>query len=335
MTDNLQILLKEAPTGTLMESHFESKTAPMPTIEDGQILVRTVLISLDAAMRAWMRGPTYRPQVMPGDVMPAYVFAEVVESKAEGFAPKDCVLGECTWSTYGVMNAKGARKAPPHRPASNLISVLGIAGLTAYWGLLDIGQPKEGETVVVSAAAGSVGAFVGQIAKIKGCRVIGIAGGAEKCAWLTESLGYDAAVDYKAGDVDAQLEQACPKGIDVYFDNVGGDILQACLPKMRNRGRVVCCGAISQYNAEEPQSPKGVPGLIVVKRLRMEGFIVMDYFGRTAEAAQDLLGWAAQGQLKVVEDIVDGLENAPSALVGLYAGKNRGKLMVRVAPDPA
>ncbi len=335
MTQNVDILLKEAPTGTLSESHFEQRVGEMPTIEDGQLLVRTILISLDAAMRAWMRGPTYRPQVMPGDIMPAYVLAEVVESKADGFAPGDLVLGEGTWSTYGVMNARAARKAPPYRPLSHLISVLGIAGLTAYWGFMDIGKPKEGDTVVVSAAAGSVGSLVGQIAKIQGCRTVGIAGGPEKCAWLTDQLGYDAAVDYKAGGVPAQLKAACPKGIDIYFDNVGGDILEACLFQMRNRGRIVCCGALSQYDTDTVDSPKGLPGLIVIKRLRMEGFVVLDYFSRTPEAASDLVKWMQQGKLNVIEDIVDGLENTPSALVGLYAGKNRGKLMVRAAPDPA
>ncbi len=335
MADNIQIHLTEAPAGALTVDNFSRRTEAVPTIEDGQLLTRTILISIDAAMRAWMRGPTYRPQVMPGDIMPAYVLAEVVESKAEGFAPGDLVLGEGQWATYSVIKARGAQKAPPYRPLSHLISVLGIAGLTAYWGLIDIGKPQEGDIVVVSAAAGSVGTLVGQMAKIKGCRTIGIAGGPEKCQWLLDDLGYDAAVDYKAGNVADQLKAACPHGIDMYFDNVGGDILEACLFQMRNRGRIVCCGALSQYDTDAPDSPKGLPGLVVVKRLRMEGFVVLDYFKRTPEAAQDILGWVGAGKLNVVEDIVEGLDQTPAALVGLFEGKNRGKRMVRVAPDPA
>ena len=315
--------------------HFEQRSAPVPDVGDGQILIRTILISIDAAMRAWMRGPTYRPQVMPGDIMPAYVLAEVVESKTDGLQKGDLVLGEGLWSTYAVVDGKKMRKAPPYRPLTHMMSVIGIAGLTAYWGLLDVGKPQAGETVVVSAAAGSVGTIVGQIAKIKGCTTVGIAGGPDKCEWLTKELGYDAAVDYKAGDVFGQLKAACPKGIDIYFDNVGGDILEACLFQMRNHGRVVCCGALSQYDTDVPESPKGVPGLVVVKRLRMEGFVVLDYFKRTPEAAQELLGWMGQGKLNIVEDIVEGLENTPQALIGLLEGKNRGKRMVRAAPDPA
>lgn len=335
MTDNLQIHLVTAPNGPLAESNFEQRTAAVPSIEDGQVLVRTIMISIDAAMRAWMNGPTYRPQVMPGDVMPAFVIAEVVESKSPGLAAGDLVLGEGTWSTYAVMNGRQARKAPPHKPLSHLLSVLGIAGLTAYWGFFDIGQPKEGETVVISAAAGSVGTIVGQLAKIKGCRTVGIAGGPEKCKWLVDELGYDSAVDYKNGDVAQQLQAACPEGIDIYFDNIGGSILEACLIQMRNHGRIVCCGALSQYETNATESPKGLPGLVVIKRLRMEGFVVLDYFSRTPEAAKDLLGWVSQGKLHVVEDIVEGLENTPQALLGLLNGSNRGKRMVRVAPDPA
>ena len=332
---NTQVYLKTTPTGTLTEEHFEVRSIAMPEVGEGQLGIRTILVSIDAANRAWMRGPTYRPQVMPGDPMPAYVLAEVIESKAEGFAVGDLVLGEGTWSNYTAVKGRRMRKAPPYRPLSHLLSVLGIGGLTAYWGLIDIGQPKEGETVVVSAAAGSVGSLVGQIAKAKGCRTVGIAGGPDKCQWLIDELGYDAAIDYKAGEVPAQLKATCPTGIDIYFDNVGGSLLEACLFAMRDRGRIVCCGAVSQYDNDAPDSPKGIPGLIVVKRLRMEGFVVLDYFDRTPEAAKELLGWTAQNQLKVVEDIVEGVENAPGALIGLLAGQNRGKRMVRVAPDPA
>ncbi|MGE0653234.1 MAG: zinc-binding dehydrogenase, partial [Alphaproteobacteria bacterium] len=221
-------------------------------------------------------------------------------------------------------------KARAYEPESHLLSLIGIAGKTAYHGLINVGRPKAGETVVVSAAAGSVGSFVGQIAKAVGCRAVGIAGGPEKCKWLVDALGYDAAVDYKAKSFRKDLAAAAPNGIDVFFDNVGGPVLEAALFQMNQRGRVVCCGAVSQYDTSNLQSPRGVPGLLVVKRLRMEGFIVMDYADQDKEAEDKLLAWAKTGKIKVVEDIVDGLENAPRALIGLLAGENRGKRMVRV-----
>jgi NADPH-dependent curcumin reductase CurA len=227
--------------------------------------------------------------------------------------------------------AKHLTRLPKVEPMTHLLSVFGIAGLTAYFGLLEIGKPKAGETVVVSAAAGSVGSIVGQIAKIEGCHVVGIAGGKDKCGWLTSELGFDAAVDYKDGAVFKALRAAAPKGIDVYFDNVGGDILEACLPQMNNYGRIACCGAISQYDgAPSVHGPRGVPGLIVVKRLVMQGFIVMDFMDRRDKAIADLQGWIAAGRLKVQEDVIDGLENTPQALIGLLAGENRGKRMIRV-----
>ena len=220
---------------------------------------------------------------------------------------------------------------PKLEPMTHLLSVFGIAGLTAYFGLLEVGKPKAGETVVVSAAAGSVGSIVGQIAKIKGCRAVGIAGGKDKCNWLTSELGFDAAVDYKDGAAFKALRAAAPKGIDVYFDNVGGDILEACLPQMNNYGRIACCGAISQYDgAPSPTGPRGVPGLIVVKRLIMQGFIVMDFMDQRDKALSDLQSWVASGKLKVQEDIINGLENTPKALIGLLAGENRGKRMIKV-----
>jgi NADPH-dependent curcumin reductase CurA len=220
---------------------------------------------------------------------------------------------------------------PKVESMTHLLSVYGIAGLTAYFGLLDVGKPKAGETVVVSAAAGSVGSIVGQIAKLKGCRVVGIAGGKAKCNWLTSELGFDAAVDYKDGAVFKALKAAAPKGIDVYFDNVGGDILEACLAQMNNRGRIACCGAISQYDGvPSATGPRGVPGLIVVKRLIMQGFIVMDFMDQRDEALNDLQSWVASGKLKVQEDVIHGLENTPKALIGLLAGENRGKRMIKV-----
>ncbi len=334
MEQNRQIVLVETPQGALREDHFLLREAPMPSLQPGQILIRTILISLDAANRAWMQGATYREAVRPGDAMHAYVIGQVVASESEGFHPGDIVGSEAVWADYAAVDAKKAQKLPHHRPLTHLLSVLGIAGKTAYHGLLKVGDPKPGETVVVSAAAGSVGILVGQIAKAKGARAVGIAGGADKCQWLTSDLGFDAAVDYKAGNLFKDLKAACPDGIDVYFDNVGGPVLETVLFQMNLRGRIVCCGAVSQYDTATPSGPRNVPGLIVVKRLRMEGFIVMDYAHEDARAEADLKDWMRIGQVKTVEDVVEGLENTPRALIGLLAGENRGKRMVRVAPDP-
>jgi NADPH-dependent curcumin reductase CurA len=279
-----------------------------------------------------MQGATYRSAVTAGNVMAGGAVAEVVESRAPNFAPGDLVFGDTGWQEYAAVPTKALTKLPKIEPMTNLISVYGIAGLTAYFGLLDVGKPKAGETVVVSAAAGSVGSIVGQIAKIKGCRVIGIAGGAEKCAWLVRELGFDEAVDYKGGALFKTLKATAPNGIDVYFDNVGGDIFEACLAQMNMRGRIACCGAVSQYDMAPPANgPRGVPGLIVVKRLRVEGFIVTDFFDQRDRAIADLQSWVKSGKLKVQEDVIEGLENTPRALIGLLAGENRGKRMVRVA----
>jgi len=217
---------------------------------------------------------------------------------------------------------------------SHLLSVFGIAGKTAFHGLITVGRPITGETILVSAAAGSVGGYVGQIGKALGCRVVGIAGGAEKCDWVVKELGFDACVDYRAPGLGKAIRAACPEGVDVYFDNVGGEVLESALFSMNERGRVVCCGAISQYDSGQPTGPRNLPGLVVVKRLRMEGFIVMDFARDDATAVRALQTWLANGQIKVTEDIVEGLENAPAALIGLLAGDNKGKRMVRVGPDP-
>jgi NADPH-dependent curcumin reductase CurA len=328
---NRQVLLAEKPAGKLGPEHFKMSEAAMPEPGDGEALVRVRYISLDAANRAWMHGATYRAAVEPNTVMAGGGIAEVVTSKAPGLAPGDIVFGDTGWQDYAIVSAKSVSKLPKIDPMTHLLSVYGIAGLTAYFGLLDIGKPKPGETVVVSAAAGSVGSIVGQIAKIRGCRAIGIAGGKDKCNWLTSELGFDAAVDYKDGAVFKALRAAAPDGIDVYFDNVGGDILEACLSLMNNRGRIACCGAISQYDGvPSAHGPRGVPGLIVVKRLIMQGFIVMDFMARRDEALKDLQSWVAAGKLKVQEDVINGLENTPNALIGLLAGENRGKRMIKV-----
>ena len=328
---NRQILLVEKPTGKLGLEHFKLAQGMIPEPKDGEALLRTRYISLDAANRAWMHGATYRAAVEANTVMAGAAIAEVVSSKAPSLKPGDIVFGDTGWQDYAAVPAKHLSRMPKLEPMTHLLSVYGVAGLTAYFGLLHVGKPKEGETVVVSAAAGSVGSIVGQIAKIKGCRVVGIAGGKDKCHWLTSELGFDAAVDYKDGGTYKALRAAAPGGIDVYFDNVGGDILEACLSQMNNRGRIACCGAISQYDGvPSAHGPRGVPGLIVVKRLIMQGFIVMDFMDQRDAALADLQSWVASGKLKVQEDVIDGLENTPKALIGLLAGENRGKRMIRV-----
>ncbi|HJQ55382.1 MAG TPA: NADP-dependent oxidoreductase [Vineibacter sp.] len=330
---NRQWLLAARPTGMVGPEHFTWRQAPVPKPVAGEVLVRTLLLSLDAANRAWLSPvPTYKAPVLPGDVMHGFALGEVVESNVADLKVGDLVDGMLGWQDFAVMKLGDVTRRDSRYRPEMLLGVLGITGLTAYYGLREIGRPKPGETVLVSAAAGAVGSVVGQIARIEGCRAVGVAGGAEKCAWLTRELGFDAAVDYKAGDVRRALRAAAPNGIDVYFDNTGGDILQAALFQMNMGGRIICCGNLSQYNAERPgPGPMGVPGLLVVKRLRMEGFIVLDYFATRPQAEATLAKWVEEGKLKAAEDVVDGLENAPMALAGMFAGRNRGKLLVRVS----
>lgn len=330
---NRQILLLEKPSGKLAPHHFKLVDGKVPSPENGEVLLRVLIVSLDAANRAWMQAATYRSELGAGAVMAGGALAEVIESRADGFKPGDLVFADTGWQEYATAPAAALTRLERAEPLSHLISLYTIPGLTAYFGLLKVGQAKAGETVVVSAAAGSVGSLVGQIARIKGCRVVGVAGGAEKCDWLVREIGFDAAVDYKAGDFHKALKAATPDGVDVYFDNVGGDVLEAMLFRMNERGRIACCGAVSQYDTATPRGVRGVPGLIVVRRLRMEGFIVHDFYDEAPTALADLRAWAASGQLKVQEDIIDGLENLPAALIGLLAGENRGKRMVRVVTD--
>ncbi|MGK2740126.1 NADP-dependent oxidoreductase [Tepidicaulis sp. LMO-SS28] len=329
---NRQIAIVELPQGKLSESHFKLVESTVPEPHEGDALLKVRYISLDAANRAWMQGATYRDAIEAGQVMAGGAIAEVISSTAEGFKPGDLVFADTGWQEFAVLPAKQLTKLPSLEPMTHLLSVYGIAGLTAYFGLFEIGQPKEGETVVVSAAAGSVGSIVGQLAKMRGCRVVGIAGGKEKCDWLVKELGFDAAIDYKNEPVHKALKEACPKGIDVYFDNVGGDILEACLFRMNLFGRIACCGAVSQYDGDAPaHGPRGVPGLIVTKRLKMQGFIVMDFNDKRDQALKDLERWVGEGKIKVQEDVIEGLENTPKALIGLLAGENRGKRMIKVA----
>jgi len=329
-----EIAIAELPKGALTPGHFTTREAELPAPGAGEVLLRTILISIDAAARAWMQGATYRAPVNAGDAMPCYALSEVVESNAPDLAPGDLVVGETVWAGHAVRPAKGLERVPPIRPLTHLMSVYGIAGKTAFHGLIHVGRPVAGETVLVSAAAGAVGCYVGQIAKAMGCRVVGVAGGPEKCAYVTEELGFDACVDYRDPGMFKALRKACPDGVDIYFDNVGGPVLEAALFVMNERGRVVCCGAVSQYDTDSAKGPRNLPGMVVVKRLRMEGFIVMDFAREEATAQRALEHWVGTGQIKVIEDVVEGLENAPAALIGLLAGENRGKRMVRVGADP-
>jgi NADPH-dependent curcumin reductase CurA len=329
---NRQIVLERLPAGDrLGPEHFRLTETPRPTPGEGEALVRTRYISLDAANRAWMQGATYRSALQAGDVMAGGAVAEVVEAEGSDLKPGDLVWADTGWQDYAVLKSRHLSKLPDVEQVTHLISVYGVAGLTAYFGLLECGQPKAGETVVVSAAAGAVGSIVGQIAKIKGCRVVGVAGGAEKGRWLVDELGFDATIDYKAGGLRQQFKEVLPEGIDVYFDNTGGEIFEACLFAMKNHGRIACCGAVSQYDgAAPPHGPRGIPGLIVTKRLTLRGFVVMDFDDQREKALKDLAGWVADGRLKVQEDVIDGLENTPAALIGLLAGENRGKRMIKV-----
>ena len=331
MAANKQWIYARRPTAEVSPENFDLLESPIPEPKAGEVLVRTTLLSLDPASRAWMQGATYRSQLNPGDVMAGWGLGEVVSSGAKGFEPGDLVSGEYGWQQYATLPARALTKHDKKHKPEHILGVLGITGLTAYFGMLDVGRPRPGETVLVSGAAGAVGSIAGQIAKIAGCRVIGTTGGAEKCKWIVDELGFDAAIDYKSDNLDKALKAACPNGLNVYFDNTGGDVLAAALRRMNVFGRVSCCGAISQYNAAAPApGPFGVPGFIVTKRIRMEGFVVMDFYNRRAQAEDALGRWLAEGKLKAPVDIVEGFEKMPSALAGMFAGKNKGKLMVRV-----
>ena len=314
-------------------SDFEFITVPAGEPGAGEVLVRVLYLSLDPAMRGWMNaGKSYVAPVGLGDVMRAGGVGRVVTSNDPTLAAGDLVVGITGIQDYVVSKAAGLRKIDPQvAPLPRYLGALGMTGLTAYFGLLDIGQPKEGETVVVSAAAGAVGAVVGQIAKIKGCRVVGIAGGAAKCSYIVDELGFDAAVDYKNEDVRKALARHCPKGIDIYFDNVGGEILETALSMLARRARIIICGAISQYNSTTGMvGPRNYMSLLVNHAL-MEGFVVFDYADRCPEGMKALAGWTIKGKLKAREDVVDGLETFPETLLKLFRGENFGKLVIKVA----
>jgi NADPH-dependent curcumin reductase CurA len=327
---NHRITLVARPVGLPRPSDFNYEEAPVREPEDGELLIKNRYISLDPAMRGWMNDArSYIPPIGLGDVFRAGAIGDVVTSKDPRFAPGDHVTGLFGVQEYATVAAKAATKLAPIAPLPVFLSTLGMPGLTAYFGLLDIGRPQPGETVVVSGAAGAVGAVVGQIAKIKGCRAVGIAGGPEKCAYLQE-LGYDAAIDYKATDVAEALREHCPKGIDVYFDNVGGAILDAALARLAMRARVIICGAISQYNATGTiVGPSNYLSLLV-NRASMTGMIVFDYAARYPEAIAEMAGWMAAGKLTSKEHIVRGLDTVPATLNKLFSGENQGKLILEV-----
>ena len=334
---NRQILYVHRPEERLSVDDFELVEGAVGQPGPGQVLCRTILLSVDPANRAWMQGRTYRDQLAEGDVMAGFTLSEVVADNGTNIPVGSVVACAAGWQEYAVLHAREVSVVPVLGPLTHHVSALGITGLAAYFGLLRVGGVKGGETVLVSAAAGATGSVAGQIARLKGCRVVGIAGSDRKCRLLLEELGFDAAVDHRSAGFADDLRRACPDGVDVYFDNVGGATLDLALRLLKQHGRVVCCGAVSQYDTGDPASVegvRGVPGLVVTKRLRLEGFIVSDFAGDWPVAVRDLAGWVASGDITVLEEVVEGLETAPQALVGLLAGDNIGKRMVRVGPDP-
>jgi NADPH-dependent curcumin reductase CurA len=334
-TVNRQVILKSRPTGEPTEDNFALVEAPVPEPGPGQFLARTIYLSLDPYMRGRMSDrASYAGPAELGRPMVGGTVGQVVRTHHPGFAAGDYVLGYWGWQEYGVSDGAGIRTLDPQMgPLSYALGVLGMPGMTAYVALLDIGRPQPGETVVVSAAAGAVGSVVGQVAKIKGCRAVGIAGSDAKCRSVVEELGLDACVNYKTQDLDRALAEACPAGIDVYYDNVGGAVLAAVLRHINRGARIPLVGLIAQYNASEPPAgPDLMP--LLVNRVLIQGFIVSDHAGREADFLRDVSGWLKQGKLKYREDIVAGLENAPRAFLGLFRGENFGKLIVRVGEDP-
>jgi len=336
MAAGKRVLLAARPVGEPKESDFRIEEMPVPTPGAGEMLLRTLWLSLDPYMRGRMSdAPSYAKPVAIGQVMEGRTVAEVVASNREGYATGDIVLSPHGWQTHAVSNGKGLRKIDPAiAPVSTALGVLGMPGMTAYTGLLDIGQPKAGETVVVSAASGAVGSVVGQIAKLKGARAVGIAGGVEKCRYVKDELGFDACVDHRGSDLAARLKDACPNGIDVYFENVGGAVFEAVFPLLNNFARVPVCGQIATYNATEmPSGSLRVSQLtraILTKRLTLRGFIVSDFATRQGDFLREASAWVREGRLKYREDVVDDIEKAPRALIGLLRGENFGKMLVRV-----
>ena len=330
---NREIRFASRPTGMPTFDNFKIVDADLPQLNDGEVSVRTLYISVDPYLRGRMRD--VRSYVAPfevGQVIVSGVVGEVVESRAPDFAPGDIVTGMLGWRLYNLATAPELRKVDPRvAPITTALGVLGVPGLSAYFGLLDIGKPKEGETVVVSGAAGAVGMTVCQLANIKGCRAVGIAGSDEKNQYLTAQLGVDAAINYKSPEMRQALKDACPKGVDVYFDNVGGEVSDVVMPLLNHGARIVICGQISLYNLDKPDiGPRAQPYLLVNSAL-MKGFIITEYGARFAEGATKLAQWLGAGKLKYAETIAEGFENTPNAFIGLFSGENLGKQIVKVA----
>lgn len=330
---NHQWRLTSRPVGSLTEANFEWAEIPVPALQENQVLVQNQYLSLDPANRGWVReGGSYRAEIPLGAVMEGGGVGTVIESQHPNFQAGDLVQGMFGWQEFAVLTGRELTKLPnnPNLPPTAYLGLFGHIGLTAYFGLLDITDPKPGETLVVSAAAGAVGSLVGQIGKIKGCHVVGIAGSEEKCRWIKEELGFDDVINYKTEKVSAGLRRTCPKGIDIYFENVGGETLDAVLAMINQGARISVCGMISQYNATEP-----VPGPynlinILAKRAKMQGFIVTDFMSRAQEAIAALGEWYMTGKLKYRVDVVEGLKNAPAALNKLFDGTNQGKLIIKL-----
>jgi NADPH-dependent curcumin reductase CurA len=333
VTENRQMLVASLPTGALSESDFELVRSEVPTAGDGEVLVRTLAITIGAGQRAGLQGSaSYAGPAKTGVVMNGTGVGRVEASNTPGVAAGDLVVGPTGWQDYAVLRGRDVTKVDDDGDPGRYLGVLGTNGLTAYFGLLAVGEPKAGETVVVSAAAGSVGHIVGQIAKIQGCRVIGLTSSDSKGKVLTDELGFDAVVNYRSADFRDAFKAATGAGIDIYFDNTGGDILGACLRRMKPHGRIVCCGVVSQYDTSNPEpGPRGVPGLLVNNRVRMEGFLVFDFLDRYEEARNQMRQWLADGRLQARQDTFDGLEQAPRAFVDLLAGGNIGTRVVTIA----
>jgi NADPH-dependent curcumin reductase CurA len=333
--ENRRFLLAERPTGPVDENTYDLVRELVPEIGEGEALVKVRSISIDPTNRTWIgEEPTYLPPVAIGEVMRALGLGEVIESNNENYPVGALVNGLTGWQDYTVVSdSMPLMVVPPEIQAepAQLLGTLGMTGCTAYFGMLEIGEPKEGETVVVSAAAGAVGSVAGQLAKIKGARVVGIAGGPEKCAWLVDELGFDAAVDYKADDWRQQLKAATPDGIDVNFENVGGEIMEAVMGRLNMRARMVLCGLISGYNETEPPPGPRTFGNLLINRVKLQGFIILDYYPRFGEAIRDLSAWVADGSLRSEQTVVEGFEELPNALNMLFAGENTGKLVVNIS----
>jgi NADPH-dependent curcumin reductase CurA len=334
---NRRILLAARPDGLVTEDCVTRVEEPVPEIGDGEALVRVLSLSVDPTNRVWMREEdSYLPAIRIGDVVRAAGLGEVVESRNDAYAPGDLVLGMPGWQEWWRLTADDMGNVVPSGiPPEDMLSIYGVTGVTAYFGLLEIGQPKPGETVVVSGAAGGVGSVAGQIARIaEAGRVVGIAGTDEKCRWVVDDLGFDACINYRTEDVDARLRETCPDGIDVFFDNVGGEILDAVLGQINIGARISLCGAISEYTRSEYRGIKNYSNLIM-QRGRMEGFIILDYVDRFLEAIMALMPWVAEGRIKYAVEVVEGLDQAPDTLNRLFTGDHSGKLVIRVAEPTA